>query len=94
VHRLAEQQFNLDLRYKNLIIFVFLLFPFALRSQSFPFLLILSFCACAHIFYSKKIDRALQAVEIPPELMAQPSRFTIKVYESYYVIIENIKVWL
>jgi hypothetical protein len=50
---LAEQQFNLDLRYKNLIIFVFYCFRLHFVLNHFLFYLFFLF-APAHIFFIQK----------------------------------------
>jgi hypothetical protein len=94
VHQLAAQQFDLDLRYKNAFPLVCVAFAFAMRSQSVSLLWLVSVAAIWYCFYFRKIDRALRAVEIPTELVARPSGFTIKMYEIYYFVWENLRVLL
>lgn len=94
VHQLAAQQFDIDLRYKNAFPLVCVAFALAMRSQSLVLTSFVNVAAIWYCFYFRKIDKALESVEIPPALIAQPSRFTIEAYKIYYFVWENLKVLL
>jgi hypothetical protein len=91
MRELVEKKTGVSFRYINLRTFVLLpIFVFAMKIEYSYLMLLVSFCIIFHNVYLFRLKRAVNLVEIPPDIFLKPSKTSLKIWENFYIC----KGWL
>lgn len=80
MRELVEKKTGVSFRYINLRTFVLLpIFVFAMKIEYSYLMLLVSFCIIFHNVYLFRLKRAINLVEIPPDIFLKPSKTSLKI---------------